>query len=220
MKYFMILCFIVLSYFIFTDTSDAAPITFIYEGAINNTGGDPASTPFDFFMGDTLRVVYTFESNTSDNNPSMNGDYLDAIIGISVTVGGNLYTASSGNIIIINNDVNPDQYLVDITELIGPDVGGIPVDSFRLIFSDFSHSVFTSDELPVVQPNPSAFSMASLELSYDDHDFPFNSFGIIIADGTVNSVQISSVPASNDVLLIVSGLIILFSGVRAIKNHI
>ena len=50
---------------VFEVDAHAGPITFSYEGAVNNTQGGSA---FDAFLGETLRIDYTFDSNATDSN--------------------------------------------------------------------------------------------------------------------------------------------------------
>lgn len=156
------------------------------------------------FLGETIYLTYTFESSTADSNPSANGDYLGSITAFEATIGANTYSADTGDIVIINNGGNPDQYLVDIpTDLTGPSVGGIPVMRFNLNFSDFTHSVLGSDALPTVQPEPSDFSEAAMWLTFDSQNFLSEpELGIIMADGTVQAVP---VPEPGTLLMLIMG---------------
>lgn len=204
MKYIVTLSLIVASVFLFGIDSNASLLTFAYEGVVNDTTGYPSSAPFDAFDGQTLRMVYTFDTTTPDNNASPNGDYLGAVKAISITVGGNIYTANSGNIIVTNNGVNPDQYIVDILSLSGPNVGGLPVTRFQLNFSDSTHNAFSTDALPTVQPNPSMFDLGpALWFDFIDPQDDRN-HGIIMAR---NNIVAAPVPIPAAVWLLGSGLI-------------
>jgi hypothetical protein len=147
--------------------SHAASLTFAYEGTVNSTGGFPDSGPFDAFLGETIRVEYTFDTTTPDSNGSSNGDYFSAVTAAEITIGSNVYTATGGNIIIINNGVNPDQYIVDVDQgLAGPAVGGQLPDRFQVILTDTTKTFFSSDALPTVQPDPLGFTSSVLQFDF------------------------------------------------------
>lgn len=187
MKFFATLCLMVL--IIFSKVADADLITFSYSGIIDMeaSGGNPDSAPYKAFDGKTIKVEYTFESLTPDNNPSENGDYLGAITSMQVTLDGNVYTGNTGAIIITNNDVNPDQYQVFST-VSGLEIGGISDPQLRMIFSDNTHSVFTSDALPTIQPDPLDFPLGS-QINLQFTDYP-DKHGNIIS----NNVHVTPLP--------------------------
>lgn len=204
MRRIFVLSLLVPAVLAFSVASQAVPVTFSYSGIVKRTDGFPDSAPFETFLGETMVLTYTFESSAADSNKSANGDYLGSITAFEVTVGANTYSAESGNIIITNNDVNPDQYLVDISSgLNGPGVGGISVMDFRLNFSDFTHSVFDNDALPTEQPIPSDFSQTAMWLTFENPDFSLDwEFGAIMADG---KIQASPVPEPGTLPLLAAG---------------
>ena len=128
-----------------------------------------------------MTVTYTFDSESWDNNMSANGDYLDAITDMTVTVGANVYSnIGTGDIIITNNDVNPDQYRV-FSFVTGPAVGDLSSIQLRMIFSDSTHTVYSTDALPVTQPNPDDFNLdAQINLQFTGPGF--DDFGNIITN--------------------------------------
>ena len=144
-----------------------ALLTFVYEGTVDDTFGFPDSGPFDAFLGEAIRVEYTFNTTTPDSNGSSNGDYVSAVTEAELTVGSNVYTATGGNIIINNNGVNPDQYIVEaLVGLAGPNVGGISPYRIQVRLTDNTQTFFGSDALPIVQPDPSGFSSVILQLDF------------------------------------------------------
>jgi len=187
--------------------SHAALLTFAYEGTVDATFGFPDSAPFDAFLGKTLRVEYTFETTTPDNNPSSNGDYLGAVTAAEIAVGSNVYTATGGNIIIIDNGVNPDQYIVDVLMgLAGPAVGGLPPVRFEVIFSDTTNTFFSSDALPTVQPDPSGFTAPVLQFTFQSPSL--EEVGIIqVLDAVISEPASIPVMSPAGLLVFAAGLL-------------
>ena len=161
------------------------PITFRYSGVVDGmaSGGFPDPAPFQAFNGQPINVTFTYDPNTPDNNTSDNGDYLGAVTDLQVTVGGNVYNdIDGGDIIITNNDVNPDQFQV-FSFVTGPAVGGITeAIQLRMIFSDSTHTVFSTDALPINQPDPADFNLGGqINLQFTDVN-DFDNFGNIITN--------------------------------------
>ena len=192
----------------------AVPIQFSYTGTVSVAEGSPENGPFEAFLDETMLVTYTFESSSPDQNKSANGDYLDAITALEIKLGQYTYKSATGNIIIINNDVNPDQYIVDVPYgLEGPDIGEIPIARFQLIFSDNTHAFFKDDKIPVTQPEPNSFSDAAMWLTFESL-MPFDEppekifsepqWGIISADGTV---RIAAIPEPSTLLMLTAGAV-------------
>jgi len=148
---------------------DGAPVTFQYSGTADLTAGGP---DFDAHSGSPISLSFTFDSNLIDSNPSLNGDYA-SISSIEVTLGANTYTGVGpggsnipGTINIINNGVNPDQYILNAT-VTGPAIGGLDEVFLVLILTDVSQSVFATDSLPLIPPNPLDFSGSQLRLDFN-----------------------------------------------------
>jgi hypothetical protein len=171
-------------------SSVVAPLRFAYQGTVDRTdghaaGGAPNPAPYAAFLGQTIRVEYTFDPTTADNNPSANGDYLGAVKTLTVTVGLNVYTAMTGTITIINSPPQPDQYIVDVpTGLAGPAVGGVPVARIEIILTDPTRGYFSTDALPATPPDPFGFSQRAIQLQFWDNSDPdpLRPYGIIQAN--------------------------------------
>jgi parallel beta-helix repeat protein len=151
----------------FTVDVSSAPafLTFAYEGTVDTTLGGPA---FDAFLGETIRFEYTFDTSTPDSNPSGNGDYINALTDVVVSVGANSYTAALGDIVVTNSGTNPDRYVVDApSSSSGPSIDGIPIDRLILLLVDSTQTYFSTDALPLVQPDPSGFDNVQIRIEFD-----------------------------------------------------
>ena len=195
--------------------------TFAYEGVVNLVNVSPIvdATPFNAFLGETLRVEYTFTTvgNPDTNSLSFIGDY--AYQSLTATIGMNTYQSTSGRIATINNDVTGptasrprDDYIVRSDSLAGPDVSGVPIRGFSLAFSDFPQaSVFSDDSLPTSPPDPSAFmglgSVTSLSLIWES-SANTNTFTGIGASNNVQNVSATNapIPEPSTILLYGTGL--------------
>lgn len=158
-------------------SSRAAPVTFAYEGVVSSSSG--TSPVFATFLGQSMTVEYTFDSETPDSTPSsIFGAYNDTISSFTATVGG--YTATDLTVqIIVFDSGSVDQYIIGSNTITGPAIGGAVPTDFAFNFENGSPSVFSSDELPIVQPDPSDFGTVFLELNFFS---PSGSFGSIRAE--------------------------------------
>ncbi len=72
--------------------------------------------------------------------------------------------------------MNPDQFLLFNVPVSGPAIGGYTEVVLNLILSDDTRSVFSTDALPLAQPNPSDFTGSLLRLDFRDPN-DFDNFG-------------------------------------------
>jgi len=140
---------------------DASPITFAFTGMVSQ---DPLLDPADPFggsiaFGTLFSGSYVFESTTPDGDPSANGgSYTSAGGTLSVTVGGNPFSASDLlNIGVGNNFAGSDFYTVFARNTSGAD----PFD-LSLTFQDLQGLVFGGALLPTNAPSFAAFELATL----------------------------------------------------------
>ncbi len=159
--------------------AQAATITFAYEGIIDFAAGGAA---FDAFLGETLRIEYTFDDtamgNVDLNASSSAGGY--TLSTYTATVGSNSYNGvgSSSSDISVTDDTFSngssffDRYLVtpDGVGPVGPAIGGLAFRGARIEFLDSTMTAITGDGLPLIQPDPSAFDALLLRISFDDND--------------------------------------------------
>jgi hypothetical protein len=148
--------------------AQAAPLTFSFAGAIT---GAPLLDPSDPFggtidAGTLFSGEFTFDSTASDgivDSQTANYTSTGAAFGLSVLIGGNLFTATDTLHIGIANDLaGPlDQYLV---KAYGGDLTVI------LTLEDITATVFADDSLPLSAPLLSAFAVRSFFLDDSDVD--------------------------------------------------
>lgn len=101
-----------------------------------------------FPLGTPMEVVYTFDSSSAKTPPG-SPFYNGAIVAMTVKVGGYTATATTGNILVFND--NPyDAYVVQSFDLTGPtiSVGTARVFSFSLQGGD----PLSSDAIPILPP--------------------------------------------------------------------
>ena len=206
--------------FSFVESVEAALITYAYEGTADTVditlGVD--SAPFDALIGQKMRIVYTFESSTPDGQPlDTLGAY--APVSIQLTIGGLSYSASSGFISIYDNHLLQDAYAVSasrISIIDGPDLGGLAVNQIAVGLFDNSQTIFISDALPLIQPNPADFpTLNTISVSYWDNQTQTSARISARGDVTIATV----VPLPSAVWLFGSSLLGLI-GVARRKAHV
>ena len=148
-----------------TASSEAAPITFAFEGTVTSVGAlDPANPfPTEPTFGTPFSGSYTFDSTAADGTPAdlTTGSYNSAGSphGISIALGG-LTLAYGGVAIGVTDGYSSygpgDQYLAGFS-------GGSTLLSLR--FTDFSEAMFSTDALPL---SPIALTGLFTELNLSD----------------------------------------------------
>ena len=139
----------------------ASPITFAFTGSVTqNPLFDPAD-PFggSIALGTLFSGSFVFESTTPDGDLSPNGGSYTSPGGIlSLTIGGNPFTASDVLNIGVGNDFGgTDFYTAFAQRTSGPD----PFD-LSLTLQDLDGTVFSSALLPTDAPSFAAFELATL----------------------------------------------------------
>jgi hypothetical protein len=174
-------------------TIEAAPIlTFAYEGTIDYALG---GAPFEAFLGEIMRVEYTFDGATPDTDASPSiGNYVGAVSLLTLSVGANIYSTITNSSIGVQHfplfinpstDIGWDQCTVTST-LVGPKIGGLAALSGDVSFHASPANVFTSDALPLTQPDPFGFTDTTLKIT-------FYAFG----DGTL----MAGIVAAHDIVI-------------------
>ena len=187
--------------------AQAATITFAYEGIIDFAIGGAA---FDAFLGETLRIEYTFDDTAMGNvdliASSSSGGY--TLSTYTATVGGNSYNGvgNAFSSIFVNDDLFDglnvvDRYLVTLNSAgaVGPAIGGLAFDGARIEFKDSTMTAITGDGLPVIQPDPSAFDALLLRIIFGEEGE--------LSASIVTISAVSAVPVPAAVWLFGSGLL-------------
>ena len=174
--------------FVWPAAATAMPITFAFSGFLTD---DPLLDPDDPFggtiaAGTTFSGDFTFDSTALDgiaDPQTANYTSLGAPFGLSVLIGGNLFTATDALFIGVANDLaGRDQYLVTG---IGGDL------TVFLMLEDLTATVFASDALPLTAPPLGAFAIRSFFL--DDPDVGGNQVQI---QGEIDSLTCASCDAA------------------------
>jgi len=143
--------------------TQAAPITYAYQGVVDTSSGGAA---FSAFIGQTATMEYTFDDTSLDANSDPNvGSY--ALSSISLTIGSNVWSLAGGSNGIA--DVGSDVYEVTIGSAVlfpGPTVGGASATFAFMTFIDSTATALSSDNLPTTQPDPADFNSTTIGLDF------------------------------------------------------
>ena len=148
---------------LFALPSHASLITFAYEGIVDSIIYDNVidTTPFEGFLGQKIRMQYTFDSSLSDLNAASGLGSYSPLSAAKLTIGGLSYSMDNdyaSNIGVYDNYQNLDGYVVFGPDYIsGPAVGGLPAYYFILDMFAYDTTVFSSNALPLTQPDPADF---------------------------------------------------------------
>lgn len=176
---------VVVLVFLPLSSARAKLVTFAYQGTIESFSTTPGvpPEPFEALLGETMRVDFTFESDTpADELAGMTvrpgfgyvGQYVGAITGATVTVGSPespLLQFTSGSPFGSIGVGSPSAYFVFIDRLDGgPPVADLPVLAFIMGFNG-PDTPLDPDILPETPPDPGAFSSAVMTLDFAQTEF-------------------------------------------------
>ncbi len=182
--------------------TQAAPVTFIYEGEVTQVAHSSLIPPvLDKFLGETMRMEYTFESTTTGSGLD-GGSYFNAISDLTVTLGANVYHNTLPVNIYVANDLSfGDRYYTDLhIPMTGPAIDGIDPRSFQFRFQDSTATALSSNALPDTILDPAAFDTVYMFLDFLSH----SSSGFLTVAGP-NSVR-AVVPVPSAMWLMGTGL--------------
>ncbi len=155
--------------------SEAAPITFNFEGSVANvvggvfTSGGAGANGFSASL--PLSGSYTINSSTPDSRPGNAdiGRYNNTLQNLTVNVGTYQATFSPGTSFIRVTNGGPvgDRYELVANGLLGNAVNGFTPATFRLQATDPTGHAFSSDSLPTTAPSLSSFASVQWRLVFD-----------------------------------------------------
>ncbi len=189
---------LVIIFMVFGSTAQANLLTFTYEGIVNNTRGGAA---FDAFLGETLKLEYTFDTTAADSDPgNLRGEY--ALQSMVFTLGNNTYNANLPATLDVHNQHSffVDKYDVETradNDLTGPSIDGISPNHGILRLWNDGPPIYTNDDLPIIQPDPRWFKD---DINKSNHSFMHLDFfdkdsdrrGGVFVDGSDNIIGPSS----------------------------
>lgn len=155
---------IVVAFSVISSPARAALVTSAYEGTVTSFGPGV----FLGLSGETLRIEYTYDDFTFDQNPDPNeGLYPNAITSMTITVPGTLVANSTGSNVIGLSDVAAgDSYSASSTMTSSTTYAGSSVVSGSLSFFDSTGTAFAHDPLPSAPLDSNDFTFSSISLFF------------------------------------------------------
>ena len=157
----IVLCSLLL---VFAGPSEAAPVTFSFDGSISGVAG----VLFPTLGTGPMSGNVTFDSAAVPIVPGT-GIYLNSITGLNLNIGGYLasYVPGANGIFILNSP--PMGGLDNVTafsSVTGGAINGVLPTSFQFSLTDPSGKVFSSLSLPTTPPSLSSFAMNQWRLDF------------------------------------------------------
>jgi hypothetical protein len=168
----------------------AGPLFFNFTGTVTQTNFDP-SDPFggSIVFGTPITGTYVFDSATPDSDPSgSSGSYqhAGAPYGLSINIGGNVFSTNDFLAVNVLNGGGFDQY--GVLACVGGSAACFSGDfSVSILMQDNTGTALASDALPGTAPSLAAFQSATIAFNRNYFDDAGTFFQIQI-DGTLDSL--------------------------------
>jgi hypothetical protein len=157
----IVLCSLLL---VFAGPSEAAPVTFSFDGSISGVGG----VLFPTLGTGPMSGNVTFDSAAVPSVPGT-GIYMNSITGLNLNIGGYhaSYAPGANGIIILNSP--PMGGLDSVTafsSVTGGAINGVLPTSFQVSLTDPSGNAFSNLSLATTPPSLSSFAMNQWRLDF------------------------------------------------------
>lgn len=201
--------FVLATFLLSAPLAQAVPITIEISGEVTSVGGDVESVPSTIYAGVTFTGTYTYDSSTqdSDADPQRGVYEHDAPYGISIVLAGYEFKTAPDHIgkfeMQIGDDLVSNGVKDFYTVFSGENILVPPADSsidwagwFRWDLWDTTHSVLSSDALPLTNPYLTDWDHNVLEI----YGYGFGNLSIIKCTVT------HAVPEPSSVVLMILGI--------------
>ena len=182
----------------------ASQITFHFTGTVTQTNFDP-SDPFggSIGFGTAITGSYTFDSATPDSDPSVSSasyQHAGPPYGLSINIGGNLFSTNDFLAVNVLNGAGIDQY--GVLACNGGSAACFSGDlTVSMLMQDATGTALASAALPVAPPPVAAFPSRTLSL-YRNYFDDAGTFYQIQIDGTLDSLTAVPEPSTTTSLLL------------------
>jgi hypothetical protein len=168
----------------------AGPLFFNFTGTVTQTNFDP-SDPFggSIVFGTPIMGTYVFDSATPDSDPSgSSGSYQHSGVpyGLSINIGGNVFSTNDFLAVNVLNGGGFDQY--GVLACAGGAGACFSGDlTVSILMQDATGTALSSDALPGIAPSLAAFQSRTVAFNRNYFDDAGTFFQIQI-DGTLDSL--------------------------------
>jgi hypothetical protein len=197
-----------LSGFVAVQESQAALITYNFEGNV----GDVSGSTNPFTIGQTVSGSFTYDPSTAPSflDP-VNANYSGAVTNLSLILGSYFVAGMTGDSgVYNNNDVFGDGFWIR-SPTTGVPINGMSPTDFNLLLQDFSGAALESTALGSLPP-ASAFGIKTFSLRFANNSVP----GQVSVIGDLTSV--TPVPLPGTVVLFPTGLTLLATVFRRLRG--
>lgn len=199
---------LMLSGFVALQESQAALITYNFEGSVGAVRG--STNPFT--IEQTVSGSFTYDTSTAPSfvDP-VNANYNGAVTNLSLTIGSYVVAGTTGDSgVYNNNNAFGDGFWIR-SPTTGVPINGMSPTDFNLLLQDFSGAALESTALGPLPP-ASAFGIKTFGLQFANNSYP----GQIYVTGDITSV--TPIPLPGTAVLFPTGLTLLATAFRRLRG--